>query len=113
MLAVELSSLPAKGCPDAKRGSSLSVLNAIAVVAGSNAVLKFPKSSGRQLVHRGKVTATVTAPGVSHPQLELQGKFTESMKIVPLGSSAVSQSEREVFRWDSLHTLLTRKYKSG
>ena len=74
------------------------VSDALLPHAGTSAVLKFPKSSGRQLDHRGTLSCTAGTPGISHPQLELQGKFTESMRIVSVGSDAAMQNPREVFR---------------
>ena len=75
---------------------TLGVTDAQLEIAGTSSVLKFAKSSGRQLDHRGTLTCTAAAPGASHAQLELQGKFTESMRIVPVGSDAAIP--REVFR---------------
>ena len=56
--------------------------------------LRLPKSSGRQLDHRGTVQCTI--PG--QPGFELAGKFTERITAVPVGARAGHQAEREVFR---------------
>ena len=56
--------------------------------------LKLPKSSGKQLDHRGTVQCTV--PG--QPGFELKGKFTDRITAVPVGTRGSPLAEREVFR---------------
>ena len=62
--------------------------------AGMNVTLKLPKSSGRQLDHRGTVQCTI--PG--QPGFELKGKFTDRITAVPAGAAGSPPAEREVFR---------------
>ena len=63
--------------------------------------MKFPKSSGRQLDHRGTLSCPVSSSASKQPELELQGKYTESLAIKYLSPAGQVTSQREVFRYSS------------
>ena len=67
--------------------------------AGVSAEMKFPKSSGRQLDHRGTLSCFVSSTAKAAPEVELRGKYTDSMAISHLDHSGRATSEKEVFRF--------------